>query len=94
MRPVVLLMITTMLAVPAATADHGCDAQAKVQHIFDAADTNSDGSLTPAEYEDAGLQQYGVSFDESDLNADGATTWAEYLELFEAHHPSVGGDRV
>ena len=94
MRTVFLLMIATMLAAPAAVAEHGCDARAKVQELFDTADENGDGRLTAAEYERAGLERYGLTFEESDLDADGATTWAEYLELFEAHHPSMGGDRA
>ena len=44
-------------------------------------DTDENGSLSASEYENAGLQRYGVSFEQSDADADGRTTKAEYLEL-------------
>jgi hypothetical protein len=79
-----------VMSSPAA-AGSGCsankDAGSVVYHIFDAADRDQDGLLTRAEYEDAGLQDYGVSFSESDTNADGATSVEEYLELYLRHHP-------
>jgi len=80
-----------LLASSPAAAGSGCDAgkdaASVVYHIFDAADQDQDGLLTQAEYEDAGLQRYGVSFAESDTNADGATSLEEYLELYLRHHP-------
>lgn len=71
----------------AANASAGSDARAVVQHIFEMADENRDGSLDRSEYEAAGLQRYGVTFEQSDANADGETTMEEYLELYERHHP-------
>ena len=83
-----------MSTAPAAIAGEGCgsDELAVVEHIFDAADLDRDGSLTASEYQDAGLDHYGVSFEDSDANADGLTSLVEYLELYERHHPPA--DRI
>ena len=64
----------------------GQDDHAVVRHIFETADTDADGGLTPSEYAAAGLQNYGVSFEESDANSDGKTTLSEYLALYDRHH--------
>lgn len=92
MRPIALLSLMALLlnAAPAA-AGEGCSqsAEAAVLQLFEAADANQDGSLTRAEYEGAGLQQFGVSFEESDLDSNGVTSDGEYLELYRMHHPSV-----
>lgn len=75
-----------------ATAGGGhCGGDSVVQHIFDMADEDRDGALTREEYEEAGLERYGVSFEETDANADGVTSMAEYLELYQRHHPADEG---
>jgi hypothetical protein len=84
--------ITAAFVPSIAPAGGGEDAFSVVQHIFDMADKDSSGTLTRAEYRDAGLQRYGVSFDECDANADGETSMPEYLALYVRHHPAA--DRV
>ena len=82
------------LALPAsAVAGEGCGGGLSiVQHIFEMADGDRSGGLSPAEYEAAGLERFGVTFAESDINGDGETSQAEYFELYERHHS--GDDRV
>jgi len=58
-----------------------------VQHIFDVSDQDQDGALSLEEYDEAGLERYGVTFEQTDADGDGKTSLAEYLELYEAHHP-------
>ena len=82
-----LLVAATFLVAPVALAGGAQDAAAVVEHIFEQADRDGDGSLTPAEFEGAGLGNYGVSFDDSDLNGDGEVSMAEYLEIYHRHHP-------
>ena len=65
-----------------------------VVHIFDTADQDRDGVLTRVEYEDAGLQNYGVTFEQSDLDADGLTSLDEYIELYKFHHTTDGETEV
>jgi hypothetical protein len=88
MRLITFLALALVTTATAANAGGGHDGHDVVKHIFDVADKDQNGSLTRAEYEDAKLQRFGVSFDESDSNADGETTMAEYLELYQRHHPS------
>lgn len=83
--------IVTLLAfpsVPAGAGAGGDDALAIVEHIFVNADSDQDEILTPAEYEEAGLERFGVTFAETDGDADGLVTLEEYVELYERHHPS------
>ena len=54
-------------------------------------DTDGNGSLSRVEYEEAGLERYGVSFDEYDANGDGETSFDEYIALYEKHHPADAG---
>ena len=97
MRLLLLLLPTFgALALPVtATAGggHGCGV---VEHIFEMADQDSDGALSPDEYDAAGLERYGVTFEQTDANGDGETTLAEYLELYERYHgpPDDAGDTV
>ena len=70
------LLIPLSLAAPVAFAGGAYGAREVVQHIFDVADTDQNGSLTRAEYEDAGLQKFGVSFDECDIDESGETSMA------------------
>ena len=81
-----LLVPVILLAPVPATAGDGCGAFPVVQHIFDAADQDHDGVLTPEEYADADLARYGVSFEETDANGDGVTSMEEYLDLYARHH--------
>jgi hypothetical protein len=83
-----------MLVAPAASAGSGCDGASVVQHIFDAADEDGSGTLSRAEYEAAGLQDFGLSFADSDLDGDGETSLDEYESLYEMHHPSGDGAEV
>ena len=91
MRFVVILALA-LFAVPLGASAEGCegakDAVSVVQHIFDQADRDQDGILTQTEYEQAGLQHYGVTFQQSDLDGDGRTSLEEYLALYESHHPA------
>jgi hypothetical protein len=66
----------------------GHDAISVVKHIFEMADKDGSGTLTRAEYREAKLQRYGVSFDDCDADADGETSLAEYLDLYERLHPA------
>ena len=88
MRFLVFLLVALVFAAPA-RAGSGCAGYGddKVQALFDGADLNSDGALDAAEYGDANLERFGVSFEQSDLDGDGITTWDEYFELYEVHHP-------
>lgn len=89
MRMSGIIALLAILAAQVASAGDGHDATAVVEHIFEMADRDGDGRLSPEEYEKAGLQRFGVSFDESDLDSDGETSLAEYLELYHLHHPPV-----
>ena len=80
-----------MFLADAALSGEGYDARAVVRHIFEVADADDSGSLTPAEYTAAGLERYGVSFQDCDADGDGETSLAEYLGLYDRHHPSDDG---
>ena len=92
-----ILLLATAVAISYASnaSAEGCqssrDAVSVVKHIFDAADRNRDGLLTQVEYEEAGLQNFGVPFSESDANSDGTTSIDEYMALYQRHHPPVDG---
>lgn len=75
----------------ALAGDAQCGASV-VQHIFDMADKDQNGALSPEEYESAGLERYGVSFAQTDANGDGETSMAEYLALYQKHHPAPQDD--
>ena len=89
---ILALFAIALFATSSTASAEGCgeqkDAAAVVQHIFDIADQDEDGSLTQIEYEAAGLQEFGVTFQDSDTNADGKTSFEEYLWLYERHHPA------
>lgn len=91
MRFLGLFALALFAVSPTATAGGGCESGSVVHHIFEKADQNQDGTLTQAEFESAGLQEFGLSFGESDTNADGGISMTEYLELYEKHHPPVDG---
>lgn len=76
------------LGTSSAWAGAGCEGASVVQHIFDSADEDGSGTLSQAEYEGAGLQDFGLSFVDSDLDGDGETSLDEYESLYEMHHPS------
>jgi len=82
--------LTLALLAPSvpAGAGSGDNAVAIVEHIFVSADSDKDQVLTPAEYEEAGLERFGVTFAQSDADADGLLTLDEYVELYERHHRS------
>ncbi len=98
MRLVTYLAMAFLATSSTAYAGGGCesgyDPVDVVQHIFNTADQDRDGLLTQLEYEDAGLQVYGVTFEQSDLDADGATSIQEYLLLYEFHHPVAGETEI
>ena len=91
MRLIVSFALAALVLPTLASAGEGCggsmSAASIVEHIFDTADADQDGSLTQTEYEAAGLESYGVTFEQSDLDGDGGTSIDEYLELYESHHP-------
>ncbi len=88
------LLATSSTAYAGGGCESGYDPVDVVQHIFNTADQDQDGLLTQLEYEDAGLQVYGVTFEQSDLDADGATSIHEYILLYEFHHPVDGETEV
>lgn len=88
MRSLALLVAPALLAATPAAAGEGCGGDtAAVRQIFDSADTDRSGALSPAEYGNARLESFGVSFDETDANADGETSFREYLDLYLRTHP-------
>ncbi len=91
------LTAAALLAPAPAAAGEGCgqqNAETVVLHIFQFADTDGDGLLSAAEYEEAGLGGYGLTFEQSDLDGNGETSWEEYLELYLQHHPEGGEQQV
>ncbi|MBW2493527.1 MAG: hypothetical protein JRE43_02155 [Deltaproteobacteria bacterium] len=98
MRVLTYLAMALLASATTAHAGGGCasgyDPVDVVHHIFNAADQDQDGTLTQLEYEDAGLQVYGVTFEQSDLDADGVTSIEEYILLYEYHHPVDGETEV
>lgn len=85
-----LALVGTCLGIslPVAAAEAGCggDGVAMVTRLFEAADRDGNGALSPDEYEAAQLERYGVSFGESDLDGSGSTSLEEYLDLYRHHH--------
>ena len=59
MRFMLFAALAVALVAPTASAGGGHDPVAVVQHIFDVADQDQDGSLTREEYEAAGLEHGG-----------------------------------
>lgn len=59
----------------------------RVEQLFRQADANDDGALSPQEFEEARLGDFGVSFESFDANSDGRTTMGEYFALFDRFHP-------
>jgi len=89
-----MALLATSSTAYAGGCESGYDPVDVVRHIFNTADQDENGLLTQLEYEDAGLQRYGVTFEQSDLDADGATSMQEYLLLYEFHHPVAGDTEV
>jgi len=85
-----ILAILAICTLPLSVFAQGVmDGEAVVEHIFDVADTNEDGTLSDDEYTDARLSEYGLTFDQCDTNQDGGLAFDEYLDLYNAHHPPV-----
>lgn len=83
-----MVMVAAFSAAPA-LAGGGChDGAWVVGHIFDKADADADGMLSPTEYEDANLGRFGASFEDTDADGDGMTSRSEYIELYERIHKS------
>ena len=81
-------LFASLVLVPAAQAD-SCsteDPAAVAEHIFKMSDTDESGSLSPSEFQAAGLERYSVGFEEFDSNKDGEASIDEYLMLFQRHH--------
>jgi hypothetical protein len=77
------------VAPVAALAGENCTGDFDVvTHIFQTSDTDGSGTLSPEEFEQAGLARYGVSFDAYDTDGDGQTSLDEYHALYDAHHPA------
>jgi len=83
-----------LLAASPALAEEGRDPIAVVEHIFEMADADGSGTLTPEEYYDAKLQRYGVTFEACDLDADGETSLSEYLDVYLRFHPSTDRSKI
>jgi len=73
-----------------AVAGEGCGGFDVVTHIFDVSDSDGSGSLSRQEYEDAGLERYGVKFDDYDANGDGEASFDEYIDMYNRHHLGEG----
>ena len=76
------LLLSPLVALGGA----GWDGHAVVTHIFEMADQDGSGTLSPSEYDAARLERYGVSFTDCDANGNGETTLEEYLDLYDRHH--------
>ena len=79
-----------LLIAPAASAGEQSSPLAIAQHIFEQADADKNGVLTPGEHVSAGLDRFGASFADFDLDRDSQVTWDEYRSIFERHHPAPG----
>lgn len=88
-------LLAVALAATGALATEGHERHTSgasiARHIFEAADTDGDGALTPEEYADAGLAGFGVTFEDSDADSDGRLTAGEFMQLYLEHHPSDDG---
>lgn len=90
MRSIAFFALAALLAAGPAAAGEGCgSASAKVKQLFDQADGDRNGGLDRAEYDGAGLQEFGASFEQSDANGDGVTSLEEYLDLYERTHSAT-----
>lgn len=88
--PLAALVAAVLVAPATALAGDGChDPIAAVAGLFDGADADGDGLLTPDEYDRAELTRYGASFEDTDANGDGTTTFDEYVELYQRIHARV-----
>lgn len=81
-----------LLALPgAALAGEGCgDGFDVVTHVFRASDTDASGTLSPGEFERAGLARYGMAFEVWDADGDGEASLEEYRALYDRHHLAEG----
>jgi hypothetical protein len=86
--------MTILFVTATALAGSGHDARSIVTHIFNEADSDGNGTLSPDEYAAAALERYGVRFEDCDRDANGETTLEEYLELYESHHETDPGMAV
>ncbi|MDJ0869189.1 MAG: calcium-binding protein [Myxococcota bacterium] len=86
-----LALLTLAIGPGAALAGGGCEGMNVVAHIFDASDTDGSGTLSAAEYAEAGLERYGVPFSEYDANGDGEASLDEYLDTFDRYHAASEG---
>ena len=84
-------IVATAFLADASLSGEGVDHRSVVRHIFDVADTDGSGTLTPEEYTASELDRYGVSFEQCDADGDGETSLAEYLDLYDRHHPDPDG---
>jgi len=89
---VLLLAGSLLLAAPgAALAGEGCgDGFDVVSHLFETSDTDASGTLSPEEFERAGLARYGMAFEAWDADGDGEASFDEYRDLYDRHHSSGG----
>ena len=93
MRLATIALATLLLGVGGnAVAGGFGDAREVAVHIFEMADRDESGALTPDEFEAADLAAYGVDFEAYDADADGETSRDEYLQMFDAHHGAEGID--
>jgi Ca2+-binding EF-hand superfamily protein len=81
-----------LVFVPAsALAGDGCGSGFDVvTHIFETSDRDGSGTLSPEEFEQAGLARYGVSFGAYDTNGDGEASLDEYREIYDRYHLAEG----
>ena len=99
MRIIEMLLATTAAigigASETQAGEHGHrGGEAIVDHVFEVADSDQDGTLSSAEYDEAGLAEFGLDFAACDADADGELTQGEYLEIYRLHHSSHGESEV
>ena len=92
MKSIPFLMMSLFVLLPAGQAlagGHG-DGAAIVDHIFETADRDRDGVLSKAEFDEAGLADFGMGFEACDGDSNGELTSEEYLDVYRRHHPPQG----
>ena len=87
-----LLMLTSGVSVSASSCGEGNHSHpskgkmaAMAMQVFEHADANSDGFITPDEHT-AELAKYGTKFSDYDTNDNKRISKKEYMAIFNKHH--------